>query len=588
RDVSASAFMLRLSLLEERFDREGLVKKTITLIFGSRPHQRSPKEIPSPMRSLPPRSAAAAQTFSAPWLLLILRMAEKVLEVYGRFGFCVYGWRRSSKRPMAAGVAQMTTAGPPPDLMEFRNCKIKAPMASDYEDTFWTNRARRLANAFWHGPARVIAVQLPTTIWLSPPPSESCAGKDTTCRLKKRGLKAPYQRPRKVAEKNETSGQKERGLGKWRNGRQIAVHMCGDAPDDEAQRGGKVEVPTPDTNFSLPERMVGISSYAPASKFSNRRLTSLWLNVQKKYWPIRSNTCPSPQEAHEYQMGDGGAIDNSGLLPLLQRGSRKERVIWIASSYRPLQDYDFEGATGQRVGCLATIDNFDPHAAGVVDQLSSLFGYGLNDQDEGYFYGNNQGLMLLKIRQARAPQRSSYKCTAGQTTIHQGLVTSVVETRLTEDCPQMTIEVFKKSQLLPICRKLFALKSSGKPMVLKESLDVLPNSYWGIRGAHQVSFVLIYLDKCAEFQQQLPQEVQDEIAKGPHGMLENYPIYRTLRYSRALFGCQLLEWCQSMSELFLGAEWKRSFGGWGRKRSHADHMEPESHCVVLDANRRAR
>lgn len=36
----------------------------------------------------------------------------------------------------AAGVAQMTTAGPPPDLMEFRNCKIKAPMASDYEDTF--------------------------------------------------------------------------------------------------------------------------------------------------------------------------------------------------------------------------------------------------------------------------------------------------------------------------------------------------------------------------------------------------------------------------------------------------------------------
>ena len=48
-------------------------------------------------------------------------------------------------------------------------------------------------------------------------------------------------------------------------------------------------------------------------------------------------------------------------------------------------------------------------------------------------------------------------------------------------------QVFKKSQLLPICRKLFALKSSGKPMVLKESLDVLPNSYWGIRGAHQAA-----------------------------------------------------------------------------------------------------
>eukprot|EP00913_Durusdinium_trenchii_P009323 g8761.t1 len=219
----------------------------------------------------------------------------------------------------------------------------------------------------------------------------------------------------------------------WRNALTVRVGggfiesfaFGGDAPDDEAQRGGKVEVPTPDTNFSLPE-MVGISSYAPASKFSNRRLTSLWLNV-----------------------------------------------IWIASSYRPLQDYDFEGAT---------IDNFDPDAAGVIDQLSSLFGYGLNDQDEGYFYANNQ--------------------------------------------------VFKKSQLLPICRKLFALKSSGKPMVLKESLDVLPNSYWGIRGDYQVSFVLIYLDECAEFQQQLPQEVRDEIAKGPNGMLENYPIYKTNRAPR--------------------------------------------------------
>ena len=35
---------------------------------------------------------------------------------------------------------------------------------------FWrrgTDLARRSANAFWHGPARVIAVQLPTTVWLS-------------------------------------------------------------------------------------------------------------------------------------------------------------------------------------------------------------------------------------------------------------------------------------------------------------------------------------------------------------------------------------------------------------------------------------
>ena len=34
--------------------------------------------------------------------------------------------------------------------------------------------------------------------------------------------------------------------------------------------------------------------------------------------------CPNVvQEAHEYALGDGGAIDNSGLLLLLQRRARK-------------------------------------------------------------------------------------------------------------------------------------------------------------------------------------------------------------------------------------------------------------------------
>lgn len=240
----------------------------------------------------------------------------------------------------------------------------------------------------------------------------------------------------------------------------------GEAPTPAAQRGGsQVSVPAPASCFSLPE-MVGISSYAPASAFSNRRITNTWLNIRKLYWPITSRTVPTPQEAHEYALGDGGAIDNSGLLPLLQRRARK--VIWIATSYMPMTEYDYE---------KATFGNFDPYEAQVVDQVAAAFGYGLNNKDEGYFYSNNQ--------------------------------------------------VFKKTELLPICRKLWNLKSQGKPCVLKETLEVLPNNYWGIVGGYEVSLVLVYLDQCTDFQKQLPEEVQQEIAKGAGGAFENFPIYKT-------------------------------------------------------------
>mmetsp|Transcript_10658 Transcript_10658/g.23464 ORF Transcript_10658/g.23464 Transcript_10658/m.23464 type:complete len:581 (+) Transcript_10658:41-1783(+) len=240
----------------------------------------------------------------------------------------------------------------------------------------------------------------------------------------------------------------------------------GEAPTPAAQRGGsQVSVPAPASRFSLPE-MVGISSYAPASAFSNRRITNTWLNIRKLYWPITSRTVPTPQEAHEYALGDGGAIDNSGLLPLLQRRARK--VIWIATSYMPMTEYDYE---------KATFGNFDPYEAQVVDQVAAAFGYGLNNKDEGYFYSNNQ--------------------------------------------------VFKKTELLPICRKLWNLKSQGKPCVLKETLEVLPNNYWGIVGGYEVSLLLVYLDQCTDFQKQLPEEVQQEIAKGAGGAFENFPIYKT-------------------------------------------------------------
>ena len=43
----------------------------------------------------------------------------------------------------------------------------------------------------------------------------------------------------------------------------------------------------------------------------------------------------------------------------------------------------------------------------------------------------------------------------------------------------------------------------------------------------QVQLVLIYLEQVKDFEQQLPADTQQELAKGAEGGLKNYPIYET-------------------------------------------------------------
>lgn len=49
----------------------------------------------------------------------------------------------------------------------------------------------------------------------------------------------------------------------------------------------------------------------------------------------------------------------------------------------------------------------------------------------------------------------------------------------------------------------------------------------GVSNLPEVSLVLIYLEEVKDFQEQLPLETQEELAKGAAGAFENYPIYKT-------------------------------------------------------------
>lgn len=210
---------------------------------------------------------------------------------------------------------------------------------------------------------------------------------------------------------------------------------------------------------------VGISSFAPGFAIDHLAHVGKLLNPEMVAWPIPSPSMPGPPRAERYECGDGGSLDNSGLLALLQRGA--DKVVWIASSFQSLStSYDYTSAT---------TETFDPDAAQVLDQVSGKFGYG-----EGTF---------------------SQQLTKNQ--------------------------VFKKSALLNVVRQLVTLKEAGQPAVARFSLEVLENPWWGITGGRTVELLLVYLEKTSDFEAQLPADTQTALhsADGP---FTDYPIYKTL------------------------------------------------------------
>jgi len=231
----------------------------------------------------------------------------------------------------------------------------------------------------------------------------------------------------------------------------------------KVQSGGKKPVPQ-SPPFALP-RAVGISSWAMGGALAEVD-EGKFVNSRANYWPVTSSILPGPQAAKVWEFGDGGNIDNSGMLALLQRGVRK--ALWICSSFRALApNYDWKTVT------QAT---FDPIAAGVVDQVYTLFGY-VDKSDTTEFVTNNQ--------------------------------------------------VFEKDKLLPFMRKVVALKDAGKPAVVKEELTVQTNTWWGIQGGNQLEFIIFYLETSTDFETALPEETQLNIKEGAKGNFKNYPIYST-------------------------------------------------------------
>lgn len=224
----------------------------------------------------------------------------------------------------------------------------------------------------------------------------------------------------------------------------------------------------PGDPFTLADA-VGISSCALAAALASYAAVS-YVNPDLQLWPVT----PDGQREMKYQLGDGGIIENAGLLPLLQRGVKK--AVWLINTDTGLHN-DFNWC-----GDAPKAHNFDPNASPskITNQLSDKFGHGISSVN-GYLLHN---------------------------------------------------QVFEKSKFPEVGCELQKLKAKGVPLVLRKNLMVVPNSWWGIKGGYELDITFVYLERVWGFEHAIKdQALRDELSKGywkKGGPFNNYPFFKTI------------------------------------------------------------
>jgi hypothetical protein len=179
-------------------------------------------------------------------------------------------------------------------------------------------------------------------------------------------------------------------------------------------------------------------------------------------WPPSSPR----QAATEFNLGDGGFLDNTGLLATLQRGVKKA-IVSLATDVVLPSSATYNACTASTPPTFATWPTIN---IGPLFNIDGVCGQ--------YARCNNQ--------------------------------------------------VFEKSAAQELLCMLQTRAAAGEATVVTQTLKVLPNALWGIPAAQSsIKVVWVYLSAPAAFIDALPQETRDEIKKGDRGMFGNFPAYKT-------------------------------------------------------------
>eukprot|EP00418_Pyrodinium_bahamense_P075595 CAMPEP_0179051974 /NCGR_PEP_ID=MMETSP0796-20121207/21518_1 /TAXON_ID=73915 /ORGANISM="Pyrodinium bahamense, Strain pbaha01" /LENGTH=672 /DNA_ID=CAMNT_0020748525 /DNA_START=7 /DNA_END=2025 /DNA_ORIENTATION=- len=227
----------------------------------------------------------------------------------------------------------------------------------------------------------------------------------------------------------------------------------GPAPADQDGSPVLASLPSPPQPFTLADAM----SAATYADFLPSESIFGWTPTYD-YWPIGNGKEP----AHNYQIGDGGFIEDTSLLPMLQRRAKKVALfLFVGPGQQIGTDVDYCDLASQIEAGQFETKTFEPSGK-IADSVYVMFGYGY---DDGMWHKSHN-------------------------------------------------TVFKQAEMFPVACELQKLKKQGKPQVYKATHAVQPNEYWGITGDYSVEILYVYNDQLPEFEALLPSDTRAALKDG--------------------------------------------------------------------------
>jgi hypothetical protein len=193
-------------------------------------------------------------------------------------------------------------------------------------------------------------------------------------------------------------------------------------------------------------------------------------NPQFKYWPLSTGGYQNISTS-QYTFGDGGVLDNTGILALLAR--RVPNIIVFANSETPIK---------KEWGDHIQVD----------DMLPPLFGYEPFSKFHPY-------------RQYPPDSRDPWK----------------------------NLKVFKSEDFFTLTSNLYEAYQQGKTVMYRQEYEIETPNFFGIDyGGQKVNILWVYNNRVDAWQKQISDPlVQEYLAEGQgmfaHGPLKDFPNYST-------------------------------------------------------------
>lgn len=107
-----------------------------------------------------------------------------------------------------------------------------------------------------------------------------------------------------------------------------------------------------------------------------------------------------------------------------------------------------------------------------------------------------------------------------------------------------TCKVFKEEDFDTFLSQLREKKSSGGPVYVRMSLEVLENKRLSIKGGFTVDLLMYFIYPCTDYINQLSSEIRDQM--NPGGELERFPNYKTILQNKGALGMYTRAQCNSL------------------------------------------